>query len=79
LNGFVAHGLIALTHAKIGPRGLSDPAAARILSRNHGSRYYDWSLEQGLFRSEPAHGSFDPAKGVRRRLRESRCELGFAG
>jgi len=24
LNGFVAHGLIALTHAKIGPRGLSD-------------------------------------------------------
>lgn len=25
-------------------------AAARILSRNHGSRYYDWSLEQGTFR-----------------------------
>jgi transposase len=24
-------------------------AAARILSRNHGSRYYDWSLEQGVF------------------------------
>jgi transposase len=24
-------------------------AAARILSRNHGNRYYDWSLEQGIF------------------------------
>ena len=25
-------------------------AAARILSRNHRSRYYHWSLEQGVFR-----------------------------
>jgi transposase len=32
-------------------------AAARILSRNHGSRYYDWSLEQGVFRyfEHPVH------------------------
>ena len=25
-------------------------AAGRILSRNHGSRYYDWRFEQGAFR-----------------------------
>jgi transposase len=32
-------------------------AAARILSRNHGSRYYGWKLEQGIFRyfEHPAH------------------------
>lgn len=32
-------------------------AAARILNRNHGSRYYDWSLEQGIFRyfEHPVH------------------------
>jgi hypothetical protein len=32
-------------------------AAARILSRNHGSRYYDWNLEQGIFRyfEHPVH------------------------
>jgi transposase len=32
-------------------------AAARILSRNHGSRYYDWSFEQGVFRyfEHPVH------------------------
>ena len=32
-------------------------AAARILSRNHGSRYYDWRLEQGVFRyfEHPVH------------------------
>ena len=32
-------------------------AAARILSRNHGSRYYDWSLEQGVLRyfEHPVH------------------------
>jgi transposase len=32
-------------------------AAARILSRNHGSRYYDWILEQGVFRyfEHPVH------------------------
>ena len=32
-------------------------AAARILGRNHGSRYYDWSLEQGIFRyfEHPVH------------------------
>jgi transposase len=32
-------------------------AAARILSRNHGNRYYDWSLEQGIFRyfEHPVH------------------------
>ena len=32
-------------------------AAARVLSRNHGSRYYDWSLEQGGFRyfEHPVH------------------------
>ena len=32
-------------------------AAARILSRHHGSRYYDWSLEQGVFRyfEHPVH------------------------
>ena len=28
-----------------------------LLSRNHGSRYYDWSLEQGVFRyfEHPVH------------------------
>jgi hypothetical protein len=25
-------------------------AAARILGRNHGSRYYGWSFEKGIFR-----------------------------
>jgi transposase len=32
-------------------------AAARILARNHGSRYYGWSLEQGIFRyfEHPVH------------------------
>ena len=32
-------------------------AAARILSRNHGSRYYGWKLEQGVFHyfEHPAH------------------------
>src|SRR5271169_341570 len=32
-------------------------AAARILGRNHGSRYYDWNLEQGLFHyfEHPVH------------------------
>ena len=32
-------------------------AAARILSRNHGSRYYGWKLEQGLFHyfEHPVH------------------------
>jgi transposase len=32
-------------------------AATRILSRNHGNRYYDWSLEQGIFRyfEHPVH------------------------
>jgi len=37
-------------------------AAARILSRNHGSRYYGWNLEQGVFRyfEHPVH--FEPEK-----------------
>jgi hypothetical protein len=32
-------------------------AAARILGRNHGSRYYGWSFEQGVFRyfEHPVH------------------------
>ena len=32
-------------------------AAARILSRNHGHRYYDWSCEDGVFRffEHPVH------------------------
>jgi len=32
-------------------------AAARILSRNHGSRYFGWKLEQGVFRyfEHPTH------------------------
>ena len=32
-------------------------AATRILSRNHGSRYYDWSLKKGIFRyfEHPVH------------------------
>ena len=32
-------------------------AAARILGRNHGSRYYDWNLEQGVFHyfEHPVH------------------------
>src|SRR5215510_12968221 len=32
-------------------------AAARILSRNHGSRYYGWSFENGIFRyfEHPGH------------------------
>jgi hypothetical protein len=41
-------------------------AAARILSRNHGARYYHWSLEQGVFRyfEHPVHL---PAKKSARR------------
>ena len=45
------------------------PAAARILGRNHGSRYYGWSFEQGVFRyfEHPVHLSPEKAlegKGV---------------
>jgi transposase len=38
-------------------------AAARILTRNHGSRYYGWSLEQGVFRyfEHPVHLSPEKA------------------
>ena len=38
-------------------------AAARILGRNHGSRYYGWSLEQGLFRyfEHPVHSAPEKA------------------
>jgi transposase len=38
-------------------------AAARILGRNHGSRYYGWSLEQGVFRyfEHPVHLSPEKA------------------
>jgi transposase len=38
-------------------------AAARILARNHGSRYYGWSLEQGVFRyfEHPVHLSPEKA------------------
>ena len=39
------------------------PAAARILGRNHGSRYYGWSFEQGVFRyfEHPVHLSPEKA------------------
>jgi hypothetical protein len=38
-------------------------AAARILGRNHGSRYYGWSFEQGVFRyfEHPVHLSPEKA------------------
>src|ERR1700739_758455 len=39
-------------------------AAARILSRNHGSRYFGWKLEQGIFRyfEHPRH--LEPEKAL---------------
>jgi hypothetical protein len=39
-------------------------AAARILSHNHGSRYYGWKLEQGVFRyfEHPVH--LEPEKAL---------------
>lgn len=39
-------------------------AAARILSRNHGSRYFGWKLEQGVFRffEHPRH--LEPEKAL---------------
>jgi hypothetical protein len=38
-------------------------AAARILGRNHGSRYYGWSVEQGVFRNfeHPVHSAPEKA------------------
>ena len=41
-------------------------AAARILGRNHGSRYYGWSFEQGLFRyfEHPVHLPPEKATGT---------------
>src|SRR5215471_16276223 len=38
-------------------------AAARILGRNHGSRYYGWSFEKGLFRyfEHPVHLTLEKA------------------
>jgi transposase len=39
-------------------------AAARILGRNHGSRYYGWSFEQGLFRYFEHPGHLAPEKAL---------------
>jgi transposase len=39
-------------------------AAARILSRNHGSRYYGWSLEKGIFRYFEHPGHLAPEKAL---------------
>ena len=39
-------------------------AAARILGRNHGSRYYGWSLEQGIFRYFEHPGHLAPEKAL---------------
>jgi hypothetical protein len=39
-------------------------AAARILGRNHGSRYYAWSFEQGLFRYFEHPGNLAPEKAL---------------
>src|ERR1700730_1276898 len=39
-------------------------AAARILSRNHGSRYYGWSLELGLFHFFEHPGHLAPEKAL---------------
>ena len=38
-------------------------AAARILGRNHGSRYYGWSFEKGVFRyfEHPGHSAPEKA------------------
>jgi len=38
-------------------------AAARILGRNHGSRYYSWSFEKGIFRyfEHPVHSAPEKA------------------
>ena len=39
-------------------------AAARILGRNHGSRYYGWSFEQGVFRYFEHPGHLAPEKAL---------------
>src|SRR5260370_28756518 len=39
-------------------------AAARILGRNHGSRYYGWSFEQGIFRYFEHPGHLAPEKAL---------------
>jgi len=39
-------------------------AAARILGRNHGSRYYGWSFEKGLFRYFEHPGHLAPEKAL---------------
>ena len=39
-------------------------AAARILGRNHGSRYYGWSFEKGLFRYFERPGHLAPEKAL---------------
>ena len=39
-------------------------AAARILGRNHGSRYYGWSFEKGLFRYFEHRGHLAPEKAL---------------
>src|SRR5260370_29740947 len=39
-------------------------AAERILGRNHGSRYYGWSLEQGIFRYFEHPGHLAPEKAL---------------
>jgi transposase len=39
-------------------------AAARILGRNHGSRYYAWSFEKGIFRYFEHPGHLAPEKAL---------------
>jgi transposase len=39
-------------------------AAARILGRNHGSRYYGWSFEKGIFRYFEHPGHLAPEKAL---------------
>ena len=39
-------------------------AAARILGRNHGSRYYGWSFEKGIFRYFEHPGNLAPEKAL---------------
>ena len=53
-------------------------AAARILSRNHGSRYYDWSLEQGIFRyfEHPVHLSAEKALEGKYVIQTEELDLG---
>ena len=58
---------------------LEDQGHERVKGEGNRRGFRTWLSQRLVNVSEPVHGSFGPAEGVRRRLRESRCELGFAG